>query len=196
MLIEDAGVLRSLRLLVSRMTRNWALREDLLQEALVHLWQQEMCRPGQCRSWYLQSCRFYLQNLLRNRRSIDSLGRRHESVSAFAGDGDSSEELPESHEEVMEAGAEESIFLQISAQDILRSLSEQLAAGEQTTLACLASGHGPSEIARALGVSHTSVIKQRRKIAALALKLGIVPLPQKPSVARKAKDSLPRRLAA
>jgi DNA-directed RNA polymerase specialized sigma24 family protein len=195
MLVDDAGVLRTLRQVVSHLTRDWALRQDLLQEALVYLWQQETSRPEECRSWYLQSCRFHLQNFLRHGRSIDSPGRRYQGASAYAGDGYLPEKALEPDEMVEEAGAEESVFWQVSAQDIVQSLSQRLAAREQTTLSCLANGQGPREIARALGVSHTSVIKQRQKIAALAVKLGIPPPPRKPPATRKAKRVRQRRLA-
>lgn len=194
MLVEDAGVVESLRQVVCRMTQDWAWREDLLQEALVHLWQEETSRPGQSRSWYVQSCRFYLHNLLRHGRSVDSPGRRYQSGFAVAGDSGSSENPPEPDGLVEEAGAEESTFWQISAQDMVCSLSQRLAPREQTTLSCLADGQGLREIARALALSHTSVIKQRRKIAALAVKLGIAPLPQKPPTTRKATGLLQPRL--
>src|SRR6185436_4097236 len=58
-----------------RMTPNAALQEDMLQEAMVHLWLTETRRPGQTRSWYLQSCRFHLQHYLNCGRSIDSAKR-------------------------------------------------------------------------------------------------------------------------
>src|SRR5262252_11237873 len=47
-----------------------------MQEALINLWQQELLRPGQTRSWYLQNCHFHLRNHLRQGRSIDSPKRR------------------------------------------------------------------------------------------------------------------------
>ena len=60
MTTEHRSMLQSLTQLVQRITANFALRDDLMQEALVHLWLTEARRPGQTRSWYLQSCKFHL----------------------------------------------------------------------------------------------------------------------------------------
>ena|SRR6266568_297540 len=46
--------------MIGRITSNFALRQDLLQEALVHLWLTEARRPGQTQSCYLQSSKFHL----------------------------------------------------------------------------------------------------------------------------------------
>src|ERR1051325_9418111 len=62
--------------LVQNITSNLALWDDLLQEALIHLWMIEIRRPGQTRSWYLQSCKFHLLHYLACGRSIDSIKRR------------------------------------------------------------------------------------------------------------------------
>ena len=72
---EDASLRESLAHMIRRLTPNTALREDLLQEAMIHLWLTETRRPGQTRSWYLQSCRFHLQHYLNCGRSIDSAKR-------------------------------------------------------------------------------------------------------------------------
>src|SRR5690349_21572876 len=73
---SEAPALReSLVQMIRRLTPNSSLREDLLQEAMIHLWRTETRRPGQTRSWYLQSCRFHLQHYLNCGRSIDSTKR-------------------------------------------------------------------------------------------------------------------------
>src|SRR5689334_13988341 len=71
----DLSLRDSLVKMIRKLTPNAALREDLLQEATVHLWLTETRRPGQTRSWYLQSCRFHLQHYLNFGRSIDSAKR-------------------------------------------------------------------------------------------------------------------------
>jgi len=43
----------------------------------------------------------------------------------------------------------------------------------------LAEGSGIREIACRLGVSHTSVLRYRDKIASLALRLGVEPMPRR-----------------
>src|SRR5437867_1224868 len=85
--LDDRAALRpegpSMKDLLLRMigmiTPNFALREDLLQEALIHLWRVGTRRPGQTRSWYLQSCKFHLTHYLASGRSVDSpkRGRGH-----------------------------------------------------------------------------------------------------------------------
>ncbi len=59
--------------MIGRITSNFALRQDLLQEALVHLWLTEARRPGQTQSWYLQSSKFHLLHFLASGRSVDCL---------------------------------------------------------------------------------------------------------------------------
>jgi hypothetical protein len=48
--------------MVKKLTNNAALHDDLMQEALTHLWQEESRMPGQTQSWYIQSCKFHLQH--------------------------------------------------------------------------------------------------------------------------------------
>src|SRR5438132_14302530 len=75
MLIYQKQTREVLRQIVFKITSNRSLHDDLAQEALIHLWRREQERPGQTQSWYFQSCRFFLQNHMRNGRSVDS-GRR------------------------------------------------------------------------------------------------------------------------
>src|SRR2546427_3728704 len=76
MLIDDARTRELLARIVHRLSSDSAIREDLMQEALVHLWLLEERRPGQRQSWYLQSCKFHLQNYITAGRSVDSPKRR------------------------------------------------------------------------------------------------------------------------
>src|SRR5216683_672776 len=80
LITDDASLRESLAHIIRGLTPNAALREDLLQEAMIHLWLTETRRPGQTRSWYLQSCRFHLQHYLASGRSIDSAKRRSSQV--------------------------------------------------------------------------------------------------------------------
>src|ERR687888_919930 len=75
MLIEDAGICRTLRKIISGLTADPVLQDDLMQEGLVRLWRLEEREPGHSRSWYLQNCRFHLQHWLASGRSVDSLKR-------------------------------------------------------------------------------------------------------------------------
>jgi RNA polymerase sigma factor (sigma-70 family) len=175
MLVDDASTKEDLLRMVRRITSNAALRQDLLQEALVHLWLVEDHRPGQTRSWYLQSCKFHLQHYLASGRSVDSRKRRNGQVQFPDDDG--------YHESAGQAESENSFLALINAREIIELLSQQLKPREQAVLACLADGLGARDIARRLRISHPTVIKYRRKIAGLTMKLGISS-PAKPPAAQ------------
>src|SRR5437762_3246425 len=91
MLVEQPAVQSRLRGLVFRLSNDLQLRDDLFQEASLHLWQRELQRPGQMFSWYLQSCHGHLLDYLRHGRSIDSHKRRHgrRTIEDNGGDDDS-----------------------------------------------------------------------------------------------------------
>ena len=152
--------------MVSKLTSSVVLREDLMQEALTHLWLEEIRLPGQTQSWYLQSCRFHLQHYLENGRSIYSGKRREGQIHI---------DHQEENGELFALGVTESVaFSQAAEREVLSFLSTRLSPIEQTILKRLAEGNGVREIARQLGVSHPTVIKSRRKIAGLLRGLGIV----------------------
>ena len=148
------------------MTANLALREDLLQEALIHLWLTESRRPNQTKSWYLQSCKYHLLHYLASGRSIDS-GKRRASQMVNGQDWDDRDGFPE------EIDSGNSVLTWVSARDIISLLSPQLLPHERAVLDCFADGLGPREIGRKLKMSHTMVIKHRRKIASLFSRLDL-----------------------
>src|SRR5438874_13527896 len=74
-LVNDFKVVTVLRRITENLASDLTEREDLLQEALLHLWVTELRQPGQSVSWYLQSCRFHLQHYLARGRSVDSKKR-------------------------------------------------------------------------------------------------------------------------
>jgi len=160
MFVDELSTRESLVRMVRRMTANLALREDLLQEALIHLWLTETRRPGQTKSWYLQSCKYHLLHYLASGRSVDS-GKRRAGQLQTAGDFDEWDAVPE------EADSGNSVLTWVCARDIISLLSRQLLPHEKAVLHCFADGLGPREIGRKLKMSHTMVIKHRRKIALL-----------------------------
>jgi len=168
MLIDDLDTLEQLGKVVVRLTSNPALREDLMQEALIHLWQVQEQTPGQTRNWYLQNCRFHLLHYLALGRSLDSPKRRNSQVHP-ADQEDNLDDWLDRFE------GDDSVLQDVSARDILASLSKLLSEREMSILQWLAEGQGTREIAKRLGISHPMVIKHRRKIAALAKKLSIDP---------------------
>jgi RNA polymerase sigma factor (sigma-70 family) len=154
----------SLIRMVWKMTDDPELRADLLQEATVQLWRVQTQRPGQTRSWYLQSCRFRVQHYLAAGRSVDSTKRRNGWLEL---DPDS-----EHGERIFnEVDNSESVFASVSARDLMAQLAPRLESLERRVLDCFAEGMGAREIGRKLKISHTMVIKHRRRIAALLQRL-------------------------
>jgi RNA polymerase sigma factor (sigma-70 family) len=174
MLIEDLQTLEQLGRIVIRLTSNPALREDLMQEALIHLWQVQEQNPGQTKNWYLQNCRYHLLHYLASGRSVDSPKRRASQVQPTEQD-ENSDDLLDRFE------GSDTVLQDVSARDMLSSLSKWLSGREMSILQWLSEGLGTREIAKRLGISHPMVIKHRRKIAALAEKLAIAdrPIPRK-----------------
>src|SRR5436190_6790566 len=97
MLVEDTHIVELLRQIVARFTRYAELRQDLMQECLLHLWNLETQKPGHTRSWYLQACRFHLQHYIVSGRSLDSLKRAGASNSIPIEGNDDEPALQEHH---------------------------------------------------------------------------------------------------
>ena len=167
MLVLNPATTIRLGKVVNGITGDPFLREDLMQEALSHFWKTERKRPGQTLSWYLQSCSFHLRHCLASGRSVDSSKRRGLQI-----------DLPEDedpNDPRIWQQAENSVLAQVQAREIIRLLGRCLTSREQAVLYCLDEGLGPREIGRRLKISHPTVIKCRRKIAAMAIRLGIDP---------------------
>ena len=163
-------MLDSLLRITHRLTQNPVLRQDLLQEALVHGWLMQSRRPNQTKSWYLQSCKFHLQHYLSSGRSVDSNKRAH-GRTAFEG-------IPEEEEDVSALhDPTPSPLNLVSAQDLVSVLSTHLSSPENAVLRCLAEGLGPREIGRKLEMSHTMALKHRSRIASVFRKLERVAVP-------------------
>jgi len=162
--VDEPGTRELLRRLVRTITANPVLWDDLLQEALIHLWTIEARRPGFTRSWYLQSCKFHLRHYLAAGRSVDSMKRRDNQVHRES-ESDHDDEIYE----LIDSG--ESVLSAVCAREIIALLSHQLMPHEKAVLECLADGLGPREIGRRLNISHTMVIKHRCKIASLLNRL-------------------------
>lgn len=181
MLIEDVMILEQLGKIVVRLTSNPTLREDLMQEALIHLWQVQEQNPGQTKNWYLKNCRFHLLHSLASGRSVDSPKRRASQVQPSDQNDDAGDLLDRFE-------GTDTVLQDVSARDMLASLSKLLSSREIVVLQWLAEGLGAREIARRLGISHPMVIKLRRKIAALARKLSIEPLENGNGCTRSASE--------
>lgn len=169
MLIDDARTRELLSRIVFRLSSDAAVRDDLMQEALVHLWLLEERRPGQRQSWYLQSCKFHLQNYIVAGRSVDSFKRNAGRITF--GEGEQDKFL--SHDR-----QDEAVVDQVCARDVFALLCGRLTPFEQSILNYLAEGLGAREIALRLQVTHPTIMKYRKRIAALAIRLGIPPYPK------------------
>jgi hypothetical protein len=167
MLIEDVGMCESLRRIVNGFTGDPAMQQDMLQECMVCLWKIESEKPGRTRSWYLQNCRFHVQHWLAAGRSLDSHKR------AIGG------------KRVVLHGTEEDVALDgyhtngelfetISLRDLVSTLIPLLKSGERTVLRGLAEGLILREIASKARMSYPTALKCRRRIAALATRLGVL----------------------
>src|SRR4051812_42308957 len=139
--VEDLSTREHVYRIVRQMTSDATFHEDLMQEALVHLWLREAQCPGQKRSWYLQSCKFHLQHYLEMGRSVDSVKRRGGQIPLLQ---DEDGETPLLEHRI--SGNEQCIFSQISARELLSLLSKWLTPRERAILDCLADGLGAREI--------------------------------------------------
>lgn len=165
MLIDDSRTRETLAKIVFRLSVDAAVREDLMQEAIVHLWLLEARKPNQTQSWYLQSCKFHLQNYLSIGRSIDSMKRSGYKLDTAPED--------EEFDHLLPVQNDDEFFGDLSARDILNQLTGRLTEFELEVLQLLAIGMGAREIGQQLKVSHPTVIKYRRRIAKHAQRLGI-----------------------
>ncbi len=166
MLVEDPQVRALLSQIVTRFTQDPQFQQDLLQECLVHLWKLEVNKPGHKRSWYLQGCRFHLQHYLSAGRSVDSL-KRSGGGNRITISGD--DEEPELHHHHTNG----EVFDAVCFQDVVSTLKGKINTREWQVLKGLAKGMVPAEIASEFGISRPTVLKYRRRLAALTAQLRI-----------------------
>ena len=162
-LVEEARISQTLRKIVNRLVPDPGLQEDLMQEGFIRLWKLEVEQPGRTRSWYLQNCKFHLQHWLELGRSLDSRKRDHADKRVTLDGVDDDLLCP----------TEDKVFDVVSARDIVSTLGGHLDPCESAVVGGLADGLRLQEIAVKLNLSYPTVLKYRRKIAALTIKLGI-----------------------
>ncbi len=136
MLIEDARICQTLRRIVTRVTTDRALQDDLMQECLIRLWRLESEEPGRTRSWYLQNCRFHVQHWLAAGRSLDSPKRANGDLRLMIDGTD--EELP-----VEDCHTNGELLEMVCAHDIVATLACHLKPAENAVLGALADGLVP-----------------------------------------------------
>jgi DNA-directed RNA polymerase specialized sigma24 family protein len=163
--IDDPEVYERLAKLIQAKTKDSTLREDLNQEALVHLWLTEKENPGHTLSWYLQSCRFHIQHLLDSGRSLDSPKRRHLGCQITC---DPAQDSALDQVFRLDANTHE----HVDVQDLLAKLRGCLKPKDRLVLYLLADGYGIREIADALGLTHPAILKRVNRIALASANLG------------------------
>jgi DNA-binding CsgD family transcriptional regulator len=137
-----------------------------MQESLVHLWKVERHKPGRTKSWYLQSCQFHVRHWLAAGRSLDSPKRAQADKRIVLDENDREATLPEYH-------TNGEVFEVVSFRDVVSTLANHLKPRERIVLRGLAEDLSVGEIASRFGISRPTVLKDRRKIAALTIRLGI-----------------------
>jgi DNA-binding CsgD family transcriptional regulator len=151
---------------VAGFSRDPQLRQDLLQECLLHLWKLEVEKPGHTRSWYLQGCRFHLQHYVAVGRSVDSLKRNCKNSRVNIDDHEEEPALNDHH-------TNGEVFDNVSFEDVVSILKRQIKPREWQVLSGLVDGMALQEIVSEFGISRPTVLKYRRKLAALTTRLGI-----------------------
>jgi DNA-directed RNA polymerase specialized sigma24 family protein len=126
-----------------------------------------------------------LLNLLRKGRSVDSLKHRKGRIQLLDSAVDDRSESDGLDGLVENPDSGESVFAQVCARDILTCLCRWLAPPDRLILHHLMDGLSVREIASRLRLSHTAVVKRQRKIASVALSLGLLPCSSPRGGARK-----------
>ena len=166
-MLQRPRVLAALARIARSLTSNLHRAEDFRQDASLHLWLQLQRRPGHRWSWYLQGCRFHLLNELRHGSSIDSF--KHHSLAVEISD----EDNQDAQVRLKTMQTQHDPLSCVCADDILARLWPHLTQTQQTVLLYLLDGFSVEETAHHLGISHQAVTNTRRRIAHLALHLGI-----------------------
>lgn len=157
-------IVKQLRGVASKLTRDPEMQKDILQEMSIHLIQAQTELPDRTVSWYIKSCEFHARNYLKHGRSIDSIKRARNSVPLVQLDGDRHRDaycLLETMDPVDLRG-------ELSTKDIVDLVMRNLTDMQQQILSLLMKGFRVREIARELHISHPAVIKHRKKIARIA----------------------------
>lgn len=157
---EDLRIVKQLRGVAAKLTGDFDLQQDLLQEMFVHLTRVTAELPGRTSSWYVKGCEFHARDYLNRGRSIDSIKRQENLVPLGPTDDadDSSWFNPDAVDPL-------DLRSELITRDILRLLLPQLTGIQQHVLFLLLHGFAVREIARELQLSHPTIIKHRKKIA-------------------------------
>ena len=167
MLATDPEFCRYLRKMIRHHFRpNPHMEQDLMQEALLHLCQNEPLDPSLDWQSYLRRCRFHLSHYLKRGRSIDSPKRaacRCSFDDLVAGNGD--------HPNGLDQPDSAPWMDDIIHRDLVRTLLARVRPRERFVLIRICRGYTLTEIAKELGVSVCAASKCSSRIAVQARKL-------------------------
>jgi RNA polymerase sigma factor (sigma-70 family) len=166
MLFQNPEILIGLQRVVTALVHDSIWREDLLQEALIHLWQSGPETANHSTSWHLQRCQFLVLDRLKSGRSLDAPKHRHKALRLSH---ESDDQYPLNHPSLQRSH----VFQEVAARDIFDVLQRKLRPAESAVLELLAQGLNDNDIAQALKLDRSAVSRRRARIATLAADLGI-----------------------
>ena len=161
---EEPAVTRRLQRLVRKLVNKVEQQEDLFQEALLYLWRAGSENPRRNIGWFLRSCGWYLKDLLRRGRSVDSFKYRARLIRL--------EEKLLDPESIHLVSADD-VVQNVAVNDLVAELAKHLVPPDRQVLLSLASGARLVEIARDLKMPPREVSRSRARIAQVAVELGI-----------------------
>jgi len=162
MLWERKHIQRQLRAIAVNKAGSRADPDDLYQEMVIHIWRVEQEKPDRTQSWYLKSCSFLAQDLLRKGRSVDSKKRDGvvlRSLDEPTGDGETTMEVVDDYD----------FRSELILKDTIERIRTRLTAIQNRILGYLVNDYSVTEIAGACGTSHQYISKERKKLAEAAL---------------------------
>jgi len=142
--------------------------DDLTQEGLVHYWIALQKRPRPSRSWCLKSCDYFLHDLVKHGRSVDT-GRHHPDYSLDDPRAGSDEEKE------AEAPRDDSLLSTVMADEIRDLLTRALHGRSKRVFLRRVLEMTDEEIAGELGCKQQMVSKCMKKVRAIARQMGIEP---------------------
>jgi DNA-directed RNA polymerase specialized sigma24 family protein len=159
--------LKQLRGVAAKLSSDFELQKDLLQEMFIHLVRVQVDLPGRTPSWYIKSCEFHARNYLKHGRSVDSHKRARNVVPL----GQVSDDAGGKVLFLLDPVDPLDLHSELVTQDIVDLIMPQLTDTQQRIFFFLIRGLGVREIARELRITHPAVIKHRKKIARVAIEL-------------------------
>jgi len=159
-LTRESQTAKQLFGIAARLTSDRELQKDLLQEMSLHLVRVTIDRPGRTVSWYITSCHFHARHYLDRGRSVDSIKRLKNLVPMD----EEREDADGGINHCLDPADPVDLHSELVMQDVVNLLIVRLTDVQQQILFLLIRGHGVREIGRELSLSHTMILKHRKKI--------------------------------